>query len=252
MRRSAIEAGLHWAADRPEILRMLGHEGIRALREAQFTRESFQALRRAGFQEQDAARIAVGIARHANQHGLDANEIARRVAETRSIFGGGNPQVEQEWRDRMTRFFANPNDTETRQDMDRALNEIETRGTPAQREHVDRLRPLLRLERQATAELQAETDTERAAREAREAERARAEERARQEAAESARAEEARAREAAEQARLEAERRRLAALEGEDVPADTPTPAVREGPPLATGQQQAEARPPSRLTVAPT
>jgi hypothetical protein len=236
MRRYAMDRGLHWAADRPEILRM-GEEAIRLLARTGFTRQSHDRLHEAGFSHHDM----VHMARYAERNGVDVNRLAEEVARSSGILGAGNPQAEQEWRDRFKRLFDNPNDAEGRADVTRRLNEIRLNGTPEQREHVERLMPLLRLEQQTAAELQAETAEARAAREARESrERAEAAERAAREA---------------EQARLEAERAALAAAMGEDAPTKTPAVVVQESPATKTpavqeGAPSKEAAP-VRLTAAP-
>jgi hypothetical protein len=141
-----------WAADRPEILR-LGRDAIDLLARTNFQRQSFDRLKEAGFE----ARDAVNIARHAERHGLDANELARRAAEAPRIFAGGNPEHEREWRERFQRFFRNPDDAQGRQDMDRRLTDIETRGTLEQRERAKQLRPLLKLEQETRVELNTTT-----------------------------------------------------------------------------------------------
>jgi hypothetical protein len=159
----ADRCGMGWLRQNRDLLQ-LGPAGIQALVDARFRRESFNRLREAGFEGREAARMAVGISRYATRHGLDANRIAEETARGVEVFGGDSPEARRRWIERFNRFYANPDDAQAREEMGRALSEIETSpsSTPEQREQVERMRPLLRLEQQErrlqhTMEVQANT-----------------------------------------------------------------------------------------------
>jgi hypothetical protein len=164
MRDVAIRHGLHWAADRPDILRM-GEEAIRVLARTGFTRQSHDRLHEGGFRHRDM----VDIARFAERTGQNVNALSEVLGPAPGILGGGDSAAAQEWHRRLMGLIKNPDDAEGRADIARRLNEIEANGTPEQREHIQRLRPILRIEREATAELNTEDAATRADREAREA-----------------------------------------------------------------------------------
>jgi hypothetical protein len=230
MLRHADRCGLGWLRQNRELLQ-LGPGAIQTLVEARFRRESFQRLRNAGYNRQDAADLAVNIARHANRTGQDANRIARSVEENVRIFGGRSEEERRRWREMLKRFYADH--PAARDELDRALTDMETRGTPAQREQARRQRELMRRREEARAErtrtiTDVGRDTATADRErtvtVTETTAARAEREARQ-ARERA---EAAAR--AEAARREAARRRTVAAAEDDILGTTAAPAPGQPP----------------------
>jgi hypothetical protein len=217
MQRMAREHGLHWAVDRPEVLR-LGEDALLLFARTNFRRERFEGLRGVGMEARDIERLV----RRAEESGQDANELARIRRDSLRILGT-TPGARQELMDAFNTFYENPRDDAAWERVDRLLRRYETEGTPEQQEQARRQREAEERVRQAQAE-----QREAAARAEREAaERAAAAERARLEAE--------------ERARVEAERARLAAL-GVQLPPSTP----EQPPPPAPGPQRAEVvRPPS-------
>jgi hypothetical protein len=236
----AIRHGLHWAADRPEILRM-GEEGIRLLARTGFTRQSHDRLHEASFSHQDMVRIA----HFAERTGLDVNEAARILSDSVRIFGGNNEGERRRWREMIEAYSADPTKNEARAALMRELERKKRDGTAEEQTQAESHLNLIQRADQALAAANIETDAARAEREAREArERAEAAERAAREAERAAR-EEAAAKEAAERARL-------AALLGEDTPTKGPATVVQESPAKKDAApvegppaKLAEARPPA-------
>jgi hypothetical protein len=244
MRDVAIRHGLHWAADRPEILRM-GEDAIRLLARTGFTRQSHDRLHEAGFSHQDMVRIA----RYAERTGLDVNEVARLSADSVTIFGGNSEAERRRWLDMINAYNDAPTNAEARDTLMRELERKRREGTAEEQTQaeshlnlIQRADEALAAANTATLTASTETDAARADREAREA-------RERAEAAERTAAEERAKQEAAEAARL-------AALLGEDAPTKGPAVVVQESPAKKTpavqeGAATKEAPPTVRLTAAP-
>lgn len=151
MQSVARECGLGWAANRADVLR-LGEDAIRLFARTQFRRESFDGLRQAGFE----ARDAVHVARFAERTGQDANRVAETTADSIRIFGGDSPQERERWRKLMADFYAHPENAERREALDKALTEMETRGTPRQQEQARRQREVEERMRHAGARAEQE------------------------------------------------------------------------------------------------
>jgi hypothetical protein len=166
MREVAIKHGLHWAADRPDILRM-GEEAIRLFARVGLSRDSFDSLREAGFDR----RQMMNMARFAQRTGLDVNEVAKTQSDSIRIFGvdsaGNVDEAERRrWRDMIDANNADPTNAEAR---DRLREELERRrrregATQAEKDQADRHLELMqqvdqKLNAANTATLTADTET---------------------------------------------------------------------------------------------
>lgn len=127
MRDFATRHGLHWAADRPEILRM-GEEAIRLLARTGFTRESHDRLHEAGFNHHQM----VAIARYAERTGQDVNTVAGIAADSVRIFGENDEAERRRWRDMIDAYHRAPDNAEARDGLRTELERMRPEGTPEQ------------------------------------------------------------------------------------------------------------------------
>lgn len=132
MRRYAIDQGLHWAADRPEILR-LGHEAIRLLARTGFTRESHDRLHAAGFNHQQM----VHIAHYAERTGRDVNEVARILSDSVRVFSGNDEAERRRWLEMIHAFNVDPTNATARDTLRSELERKRREGTAEQKNQAE-------------------------------------------------------------------------------------------------------------------
>lgn len=134
MRSYAIEQGLHWAANRPEILR-LGHEAIRLFARLGFSQQSHDRLHQAGFTHHQMLHIA----RFADRTGLDVNRVSEVAADSVRIFGGDNLEEQRRWREMIDAYHAAPpGDTTARERLVEELRRLRREGTGEQQNQADK------------------------------------------------------------------------------------------------------------------
>jgi hypothetical protein len=161
MRNYAMEQGLHWAADKPELLR-LGPAAIKTFADMKFERESYRALREDAGTSPKKIHEFVAAARDGKVSPELTNDIAKSIGETAK----GLPLDRQrELMDQWTKYLNSLKDTPAKQaeekkkleDWHKNLRE----SNPEKAREIDKQKELIdRVEKQRGRTNSAEQNTD--------------------------------------------------------------------------------------------
>lgn len=146
MRDFAIQHGVPWAANNPDILR-LGPSAITAMADVQLKQETFQRMTKEG---QFKAKDVVTMSKFAKKEGLDANDLGNTLVDSnRALATDHNGRVDhkklEELRKAEIDVMAKPGDLDAKARLQNVLEPY--KADPAKKPHVDTLENNLRLQK---------------------------------------------------------------------------------------------------------
>jgi hypothetical protein len=141
MRSYAIQQGVPWMANYPEMLK-LNRSDIKAIADVHLQKESFVRLKNdAGFEAKDV----VTLAKFAKKKDIDANQLAGDVADTTRILAGDDKNAKHEIKQAVTGYMANDNE-KNKQHLRSTLQRYE--DTPEKKAAGDKLLKTLKVEQE--------------------------------------------------------------------------------------------------------
>jgi hypothetical protein len=148
MRNLAIQQGVPWIANNPDLLR-LGPSAIQTLADVKLREESYRQLTEGA---QYKAKDVVALARFAKEKKIDANDLAKTITENNRAIatdphGKIDPKILEQLRDAQTGYMARPNDPAAKKKIDETLKNLEERK-PDKKPHFDKLREKLDVKRE--------------------------------------------------------------------------------------------------------
>ena len=151
MRQYAIEQGLSWATNIPDLLR-LGPSAIRALADVHLTQETYQRLKdNVAFSAKDT----VAFARFSKEKKIDANAAGDAISD---VGEGLNPGEKKKLHDGVMPYIRKPDDKKAQEGANDAFERVR-KDHPEKGDAIDRAKEKvkLRVEQTHKAETRAET-----------------------------------------------------------------------------------------------
>lgn len=146
MRHYAIEQGLSWAANIPDLLR-LGPSAIRALADVNLNQESYQKLKdNAAF----AAKDVVSFARFAKKKKIDANAGSDAISK---VGEGLREEEKAKLRNGIVPYFERPDDKDAQERAHKAFEGVR-HDHPEKGEAIDNAEKALRLKAEKTIKVE--------------------------------------------------------------------------------------------------
>jgi hypothetical protein len=146
MRDFAIQHGVPWAANNPDILR-LGPSAITAMADVRLRQETFQRMTKDG---QFKAKDVVTMSKFAKKEGIDANDLGNSLVDSnRALATDHNGRVDhkklEELRKAEMDVMAKPDDRAAKERLQKVLER--DRADPAKKPHVETIENKLRLQK---------------------------------------------------------------------------------------------------------
>jgi hypothetical protein len=138
MRDYAMQHGLPWAANNPDLLR-LGPSAIKALADVHLSQQSYDRVTKdAAFRPQDV----VTLAKFAKEKNVDANAAATAISD---VGKGLTPEEKEALRKGLLPYMSKPNDQKAQQRANEALDEV-GRKHPGRKPEIEKAKQQLKIE----------------------------------------------------------------------------------------------------------